>query len=229
MFIATIARLRHSRGVIPAPAAICLRRSNTVLASRVEAGFSLVELLIVAALLFILTTLYLGNGARGYQAQKMVECGKNLQNIYVALKTYALDNHDRLPILAGAETSEPVLSQLIPRYTTGTEFFICPGSKDSPLPDATPFADRRISYAYYMGHNINDGAAQPLLSDRQVNTAAKTVGQLLFSANGKKPGNNHNKYGGNIQFCDGSVQTSPPASAFNLTNTPGVTLLNPKP
>ncbi len=135
----------------------------------------------------------------------------NLQNIYVALKTYSLDNprSSRLPGFAGAQTSEPVLSQLIPRDTTGTEFFICPGGKDSLLPDAQPFADRKISYAYYMGRSLADGADQPLLSDRQVNTDPKLIGQPLFSADGKKPGNNHNKYGGNVMFCDGTVQMSP--------------------
>jgi len=67
------------------------------------------------------------------------------------------------------------------------------------------------------------------MSDRQVDANPKLLGQPLFSADGKKPGNNHNKYGGNIMFCDGNVQTSPASSAFNLTNAPNVVLLNPKP
>ncbi|MDB6021531.1 MAG: hypothetical protein JWQ04_1388, partial [Pedosphaera sp.] len=126
-------------------------------------------------------------------------------------------------------TSEPVLSMLVPRSTTGTEYFICPGGNDSALPEAQPFAERRISYAYYMGHTLKDGADQPLLSDRQVNTGPKLPGQPLFSADGKKPGANHNKYGGNIMFCDGNVQKSPALAAFSLTNAPNVVLLNPKP
>jgi prepilin-type processing-associated H-X9-DG protein len=192
-------------------------------------AFSLVELLIVTAIIIVLFTLYWSGGSRAFQTKQLAKCERNLQNIYVALKTYSLDNHDHLPALAGAQTSEPVLSQLIPRDTTGTEFFICPGGKDSALPDAQPFADRKISYAYYMGRTLTDGADQALLSDRQVNTDAKLPGQPLFSADGKKPGNNHNKYGGNLMFCDGSVQTSPASSAFTLTNPPNVVLLNPKP
>lgn len=181
------------------------------------------------ALIIVMFTLYWSGGSKSYQTGQIAKCEKNLQNIYVALKTYAIDNSDRLPVLANAQTSEPVLSQLIPRYTTGTEYFTCPGCKDSVLPEAKPFGDRKISYAFYMGHSIKDGADQPLLSDRQVNAGPKLQGQPLFSADGKKPGNNHNKYGGNIMFCDGSVQTSPAQSAFNLTNAPNVTLLNPKP
>ena len=194
-----------------------------------DRGFSLLELLIVVTVIFVLFTLYFSAGSKAYQTKQIAACEKNLQNIYVALRTWSQDNNDRLPLLADAKTSEAPLSQLIPRYTTGTEFFICPGSKDSPLPDAKPFADRKISYAYYMGRTLKDGADQPLLSDRQVNTNAKTAGGPLFSPDGKKPGNNHNKYGGNVMFCDGIVQSSPAQSAFALTNTPNVVLLNPKP
>jgi prepilin-type N-terminal cleavage/methylation domain-containing protein/prepilin-type processing-associated H-X9-DG protein len=192
-------------------------------------GFSLVELLIVIALIFVLFTLYFSGGSRRFQTRAKTQCEQNLQTVYVALKTFSLGNNGQLPILSTATTSEAPLSQLVPRYTTGTEFFTCPGCNDRKLPDAQPFADRKISYAFYMGHAISDGSAAPLMSDRQVNSEPKLAGQPLFSSDGQKPGNNHNRYGGNILFCDGSVQSSTPASAFNLTNAPGVVLLNPKP
>jgi prepilin-type N-terminal cleavage/methylation domain-containing protein/prepilin-type processing-associated H-X9-DG protein len=192
-------------------------------------GFSLLELLIVMSIIVVLFTLYFGGGSRTFQTKQIANCQKNLQNIFISLKTYSMDNSDRFPALTGPQTSEPVLSLLVPRYTTGTEFFICPGSKDSKLPDAQPFETRKISYAYYMGHTVQEGADQPLISDRQVNTNPKSPGQLLFSPDGKKPGNNHDRYGGNVMFCDGNAQSSPARSAFNLTNVPGVVLLNPKP
>src|ERR1700679_4248724 len=119
------------------------------------------------ALIVVLFTLYWSGGSRDFQIKQIASCDKNLRNIYGALNTYAVDNQDRLPALTNATTSEPVLSQLVPRCTTGTEYFICPGSKDSALPDAQPFADRRISYAYYMGHTAREGADQGLLSDRE--------------------------------------------------------------
>lgn len=197
--------------------------------ARAQRAFSLIELLIVMFLIILMFTLYWGGGKKGYQNTQMTKCEKNLEFIYLAMRTYATDNNDHLPFIAEAKTSEPVLSQLIPRSTTATEHFICPGCKDSALPEARPFADRKISYAFYMGHTLTDGAEQPLLSDRQVNTDPKLQGQPLFSTTGKKPGANHDKYGGNILFCDGSVQRSLPSSAFNLTNAPNVILLNPKP
>ena len=193
------------------------------------AAFSLIELLIVMALIIVLFTLYFSSSSKSWQVKQIAVCAKNLDNIYVALKTWSTDNSDRFPALTGPATSEPVLSQLIPRYTTGTEYFTCPGTKEGRLPDAEPFAKRRISYAYYMGHSANDGATEPLLSDGQVDTNPKFQGQALFSTTGKKPGANHNKFGGNVMFCDGNTQASGPLAAFNLTNSPGVVLLNPKP
>jgi prepilin-type processing-associated H-X9-DG protein len=194
-----------------------------------DAAFSLIELLIVAALIIIMTTLYWSGGSRSYQTRQIANCEKNLEYVFVALKTYSGDNDGKFPFLAGAKTSEPVLSQLIPRSTTSTEFFICPGSKDKELPQARPFANRTISYAFYMGHTAAEGADQPLVSDRQVDTNSKLTGQLIFSADGKRPGNNHNKYGGNVMFCDGSVRSTPSLAAFDLTNPPYVVLLNPNP
>ena len=194
-----------------------------------KGGFSLIELLIVMVLIIAMYTLYFSGGSRGYQTRQIAVCGGKLQTMFVALKTYALDNDGKFPVLAGAQTSEPVLSRLIPRATTGTGCFVCPGSEDKPLPEARPFADRKISYAYYMGRAPDDGADRALVSDRQVNTNAKSAGQPLFSADGKAPGNNHNKFGGNVMFCEGSVRSSPARAAFDLTNGPGVILLNPKP
>src|SRR5277367_2210914 len=177
---------------------------------RAKAGFSLVELLVVMFIIVVLYTIYLGGGSKGFQTKQKRNCERNLETIYTALTTWANDNTNSFPAIAGAQTSEPPLSQLIPSYTTGAEFFICPGTKESPLPDAKPFANRRISYSYYMGRSDHDGADQPLLTDWQVNTNSKTTGRPLFSADGSKPGNNHNKYGGNVMFCDGNVKASPP-------------------
>lgn len=206
-----------------------LRRGPAIHYPPATRGSSLLELLIVVALILVLFTLYFGGGTRGYQLKQIQNCEKNLENVYVALKIYSTDNNDRFPVLSTAKTSEGPLSQLVPRCTTGTEFFICPGSKDGKLPDAQPFANRTISYAYYMGHTIKDGAEQPLMSDRQVNSFPKLPGEPLFSQDGKKPGANHKKYGGNVLFCDGNIQSSTAASAFTLTNAPNTVLLNPKP
>lgn len=182
----------------------------------------------MAVMLILYVTLF-SPSARAHQTKMKERCGRNLRNIYTALQTHALDHADALPVVTNATTSEAPLSLLIPRYTTGSEFFICPGSGDRSLPDAMSFANRKISYAYYMGRKLSEGEGKPLMSDEQVNTAPKAAGESLFSPDGKKPGNNHHKYGGNLLFCDGAIQTSPSKSKFNLSPPTHVILLNPKP
>jgi len=193
------------------------------------AGVSILELFLVMVIIFILFTLYLSSGSKSAQEKRLAACQANLQSIYPALSTFAQDNNGGLPAVPGATNAEAPLSLLVPKYTTGTEFFICPGGEDKPLPGAQPFADKKISYAYYMGRALADGGGAPLMSDAQVNTLPKTTGQLVFSLDGKKPGNNHNKFGGNILFCDGNVQYTPAVLTFALPLATNVILLNPKP
>jgi len=68
-----------------------------------------------------------------------------------------------------------------------------------------------------------------LMSDRQVNTLPKNADDFAFSTNGKSPGNNHHRYGGNFLFCDGHMEMTPARIPFSLAITQGVVLLNPKP
>jgi prepilin-type N-terminal cleavage/methylation domain-containing protein/prepilin-type processing-associated H-X9-DG protein len=191
-------------------------------------GFSLIELLVVLALMIILTTMMWGFGSESHQHAAQRACRQNLEKIYVSLQIYANDSSGRLPANTNGQTSEEPLSLLVPRYTVDTSIFICPGSKDAPLPSGVPFANRKISYAYFMGQRLGD-AQLPLMSDRQVNTVPKRTGDPVFSTNGKPPGNNHHKYGGNFLFGDGHAELTPPQLAFSLVTTQGVVLLNPKP
>jgi prepilin-type N-terminal cleavage/methylation domain-containing protein len=190
------------------------------------AGFSLIELLVVVVIILLLTTLYWGPSSASRQRALKRSCQKNLQKAYVALQIYANDHGGNFPVVPGASNSEAALDSLVPRYTSDTSCFICPGSGDSSLPSGESFRNRRISYAYYLGLSLTNGA-QPLMSDRQVDTSAKTAGQLVFSPNGKPPGNNHRSYGGNILFSDGRLEMTPAHTPFALPLTPGELLLNP--
>jgi prepilin-type N-terminal cleavage/methylation domain-containing protein/prepilin-type processing-associated H-X9-DG protein len=193
-----------------------------------RAGFTLIELMIAVSIMLILYVMMLSPLSQSFQDKQKVACQRNLELMYLALKMYAEDNALNFPAIAGAPTSEAPLSALVPRYTTETRIFICPGSRDRPLPEAEPFPRRKISYAYYMGRSLTDGAGAVLVSDEQVDSEAKIQDQLVFSADGKRPGNNHAKFGGNFLFCDGHVEASPAHSARDLSLPANVTLLNPK-
>jgi len=207
-------------GQLALPGVACASRAG---------GFSLIELLCTIAIILILYTLYLSGGSGNYQAKQKAHCQRNLENIYVALKTFTLDNNGAFPVATNASSSEAPLSLLVPRYTSVTGIFICPGSGDKKLPEAKPFAQRKISYAYWMGRTLKDGSDQLLLADALVDMRPKKAGERIYSADGKKPGNNHNRFGGNLMFCDGQVQSSAIDSPVPIAIPAGVTLLNPRP
>ena len=196
--------------------------------SAAHAGFSRLELLIVLALILVLFTMYWGSGASGRRREQQRACMDNLQKIFIALQIYANEHEARFPVLVGARTSEDPLNELVPHYTVDTSVFICPGSKDSPLPAGEPFRQLKISYAYYMGRRATDPTLA-LMSDRQVDTQARAPGQFAFSGSGKPPGNNHEGRGGNFLFSDGHVEFSPAQVPFAIELTQAVVLLNPKP
>jgi prepilin-type N-terminal cleavage/methylation domain-containing protein len=191
-------------------------------------GFTLVELLITLALMSGMAVMLYGFASASHQRSQKKLCADNLQKIYLAMQIYANDFGGGLPQDTNALTSEPVLDKLVPRYTADTSIFICPGGRDSPIPSGEPLVKHKISYADYMGRRLDTPQAV-LLSDRQVDTQPKVAGEFVFSPNGRSPGNNHHKYGGNFLLCDGSVQDSPAQLAFSLPAAPGVVLLNPKP
>jgi len=191
-------------------------------------GFSLIELMITLAVMLILASMLYGFGSASHQRSQKKLCGDNLQKIYLALQIYANDFKGALPLNPQATTAEAALDPLVPRYTADTTIFICPGGRDAQIPSGEPLREHKISYAYFMGRRL-DSPQNRLMSDRQVNTEPKYPGEFVFSANGKNPGNNHHKYGGNFLLGDGSVQDSPALLTFSLAAAPGVVLLNPKP
>jgi prepilin-type N-terminal cleavage/methylation domain-containing protein len=191
-----------------------------------EGAFSLIELLIVLALILILTVLGASHLTTSARKRELAACGGNLQKIYLALNFFRTDN-GAYPFLADAVTSAEPLSLMVPKGTTDTQIFICPGSGDKALPESEPFGKRRISYDYYMGRATNCGPQEIIVSDWQVSTAPKLKGSLVFSVDGKKPGNNHDGVGGNLLTCGGAVVFSGPKAAQDLVFPDTVRLLAP--
>ncbi len=194
-----------------------------------RSGFSLIELLVVLALMIILTTMMWGFGSESRQHAAQRACRQNLEKIYVALQIYANDFSGQLPASTNALTSDAPLSLLVPHYSVDTSIFICPGGRDSALPSGVSFANRKISYAYYMDERLG-GAQQPLMSDRQINTLPKRAGDQVFSINGKPPGNNHSQIRREFSVRRRARGIDAAATrVFARDARQGVVLLNPKP
>jgi prepilin-type processing-associated H-X9-DG protein len=194
-----------------------------------RAGFSSIELLAVVAILLLLFVLLWGPRVSvNKQRQAQKDCQNQLQKIYMAMQIYANEHAGKFPETPGARSSEEALDVLVPRYTVDTAAFICPGSKDPPLPAGESFRQHKISYAYYMGRRAVE-AQEVLMSDEQVDARSRTSGDYAFSSTGKPPGNNHGKLGGNLLFCDGRAEPAPAKVPFSIVLTQGVVLLNPHP
>jgi prepilin-type N-terminal cleavage/methylation domain-containing protein len=189
-------------------------------------AFSLIEMLVTLAIILIMFVLLWGRGSSSYQKQQKAACQKNLHTLYLALDLYAKENKDLYPAKPGATRAEVPLSLLVPRYTTTLSPFICPGTKHSPLAEGQSLESQSTSYAYYMGWNHSETNAA-LLTDRQVNDSAKQIRDPVFSGDGKTPGNNHHKYGGNVLFTSGEVEMIPNRAPSPLEVPPNVKLLNP--
>lgn len=191
-------------------------------------GFSLLELLLTMVIIAILFLAMNSHQSQVNQDKQSIACQANLRNIHLALEVYAAENRGRLPYVQGATSSDEPLSLLVPRSTSMTEVFICPGSGDSKLPAGKPFGGYVISYAYAMGLQITNDASSMLLSDGQVNDQPKKAGETVFSITGRRPGANHFKYGGNVLFADGHVERFKPVTTNDLAILSGAIFLNPR-
>ena len=188
----------------------------------------MIELLISTVIISVMFVVTFGAGSKYGQTRRKAACATYLGQMHMALSVYAAEHNGEFPALSGATSSEAPLSELVPRYTSDTSIFICPGSKAKSLPGAQPFAERRITYAYYMGLKSEVPPQTPLVSDAQVDARPKQKGDALFSATGKTPGHNHRRYGGNVLFVDGHVETGDAVALSELKIPIGVVLLNPK-
>lgn len=186
----------------------------------------MVELLCVTAILLVMAALYFGKSSGDRQLELQAKCSQNLEKIYISLQLYANDGQGRAPLIPGAESPAEALALLVPRYTSETRSFICPGAKTPADLPVESFARQQISYAFYMGQWMTNTEGL-LMTDQQVSALAKSPGQLVFSADGKGRGNNHQAHGGNLLFTDGRVERIGPRTPQSMPIRPAVKLLNP--
>jgi prepilin-type N-terminal cleavage/methylation domain-containing protein/prepilin-type processing-associated H-X9-DG protein len=116
-----------------------------------KSGFTLVELLVVVAIISILAGLLLPSLRQALESARAVDCANRLKQTYVGFVLYADDNSGYLPAIVGGPTSAYAWHVAIGKYVGldwvfGTypcgypdkAFFWCPSTPEPPIISGSP-------------------------------------------------------------------------------------------
>lgn len=97
-----------------------------------RAAFTLVELLVVLAIIGVIAAMLLPTLGRAKRSAQSVACVSNLRQLGIALVLYVQDNNDRLPscaLLPSVNTNLPAITVPLLPYLKNPEIFRCPADK----------------------------------------------------------------------------------------------------
>jgi prepilin-type processing-associated H-X9-DG protein len=155
----------------------------------------------------ILYATLLGPSEATKRRRELAKCAENLRKLHLTMGLYANEHEGAFPAAADARRTADALRLLVPKYTTDTNFFNCPGDG--------------AGYVYAMGLKQEGGRA--LLAADQLAASSQPIGgREIFP----KPGN-HGGRGGNLLFTDGHVETVGPDATRSIELPRGAKLLNP--
>jgi len=184
--------------------------------SHFKSGLTLVELLVVIAVLAILVGLLLPRTRVSNKAAPRITCVMNLKQVGLSFRLYAGDNRDRYPMNLSTN-DQPVVNEMTPVYQYfqsvsnelgTTKILTCQSDiKRKAAEDFSKLSDANISY--FVGLDTSETLPNSiLLGDRNIkNGVAPDHGVLRLTTNQMVEFNEeiHNKQG-NIAIGDGSVQ-----------------------
>lgn len=182
-----------------------------------RAGFTIVELFIVLAVVAVLLALFLPAVMRSRQPAARINCVNHLKQSGLACKTWALDNGDKFPMgvstnMGGAmePSSDTYLAaqfQVMSNELSTPKILVCPN--DAKRAYATNFAtlkDENISY--FLNVDAADDTPESLLSgDGNITNTPIAGTRIVKLSPGETVGWNQklHQFKGNILLCDGSV------------------------
>ena len=204
--------------------------------TKISSAFTLIELLIVIAIIAILASIALPAFIGVQRRAKQTKDLSNGKQIVIALRQFALDNNGEFPnkgyvfgksytdssltVLGATNTSNEAFQWLIPTYTQSEEIFAVPGSKwNSPGPDNkidTTAAGETLKagengYGYTAGLQDTSNTLFPLVQDGWSTTVPNYVADTSL------PGGVWSATKAVVIFPDGAGQVMTVDDKTNLT------------
>jgi prepilin-type N-terminal cleavage/methylation domain-containing protein/prepilin-type processing-associated H-X9-DG protein len=126
---------------------------------RLRQAFTLIELLLVIAILAILAAILFPLFAQAREKARAATCASHLRNLSTALLMYVQDYDEQLPLAVAPTTTKPFFAawhDLIDPYVKNKQVWLCPSS---PLPrtdaDGTPTSHYGYNAVYLSNLRLN--------------------------------------------------------------------------
>jgi prepilin-type N-terminal cleavage/methylation domain-containing protein/prepilin-type processing-associated H-X9-DG protein len=193
----------------------------------VNLAFTLIELLIVIAVIAILASLLLPVLGRAKETGRATACLNNMRQMGIAVSTYSLDNRGRLPDFREWLTNTPsrdlTTGKLYP-YLKSKAVYLCPTDKMALSASISGSATRDYSYAMncVLCHDTDTAkfvtpTRTLLLAEAEMarNDYTGLVGPKVWLGSTTTISSRHNGRG-HLVFCDTHIERVKAATALKL-------------
>ena len=177
-------------------------------AKRPLRAFTLRELLIIVSMAALLVAIFVSGLARSTQRSRRIQCTRNLSQIGLALKSWALDNGDLFPTNALVINGDVFrYFQALSNQLSTPQLLICPADNRTPATNFGSLSNTNLSY--FVGLEATDTEPQMVLSgDRNITNGPLPPNRIMTITSNSVVGwtRQIHQLQGNIGLADGSVQ-----------------------
>jgi competence protein ComGC len=191
-------------------------RTQSMTLARSPAAFSMIELLVVLAVVFVIAILLVPSWIRAGEKARRISCVSHLKNVGLGFRIFSGDHTNLFPMALSTNfggTKEMTASTDFFRHWQvmsnglGVALMIsCPADIRRPASDFTTLANSNISY--FIGLEADETNPQmPLAGDRNVTNSRPVLNGVLTVTTNDNVGWTHELHGGvgNLALSDGSV------------------------